>query len=100
MGCNFINLVLKQFAIASGLMLFWLAALPYAYAEATRLDQNIVRLMRDDPTLGVVFMEARLSEQGETRQKHCQSIRMKLLSDAGVTTAVVTQVSRMHFGKL
>jgi hypothetical protein len=92
--------VLKQFAVVPGLILFWLAALPNAYAEPTKVDQNIGRLMRDDPTLGVVFMEARLSEQGETHQKHCQSIRMKLLSDAGVTTTVITQVSRMRFGKL
>ena len=93
------RLILKRFA-APGLALVWLMASSNAFAEPTRVDQNIVRLMRDDPTLGVVFMEAGLTEHGQTSPRHCQGIRVRLRSEAGVSTTVVTQVSPKFFGKL
>ncbi|MES2196326.1 MAG: hypothetical protein V4517_18050 [Pseudomonadota bacterium] len=85
--------------VVSALALVWLMASSSAFAEPTSGDKNVSRLLRDDPTAGSIFIEVRFAELERPAPKICQSISVKLVSDAGVTTHLRTQSSPTFLGK-
>ena len=89
---------LKHMAIVL-LMLLWQADMPCASAEPSALDQKLFRLMRDEPTNGLVFLEVSFTKVGQTAPPICQSTSMRVMSDAGIATPITTQVSPTIFGK-
>jgi hypothetical protein len=90
--------ILRLFAV-SVLTLLWLADSPNALAEPTEADARLLRLMREDPTKGLIMMEVKLTEQGQTPPLGCSSIEAYLESDTGTSRSVKTQNSPGFLGR-
>lgn len=90
--------ILKRFALAAAFSC--LATIPDAHAEPSNLDAKALRLMRDVPNSGVIFLEVRIAEQERPGLRHCQGIDVRIKSETGVVNTITVQNSPMLFGKI
>jgi hypothetical protein len=85
---------LKQvFLTALAMATLWLGS---AMAEPTEVEQRFRELAQKDPTSSVVFIEARVLEEGKDR--NCPEINVRMISDAGVTTNLLTKIRGTFVG--
>ncbi|MES2196324.1 MAG: hypothetical protein V4517_18040 [Pseudomonadota bacterium] len=89
----------SAFPLIVALTLFWLAPVSPALAEPTETDQKIQRAAQANPASGLVFLEARFHQDGETSPKLCQKIWVWLVPDQGKRTILFSQVSPTLFGR-
>jgi len=69
-----------------------------ALADPAAGDQKIQETAAKNPNSGLVFMEVRLSQQGEKTPQICQSLWVNLLPKHGRPTKVLTQSTPTLFG--
>lgn len=67
-----------------------------ATAEPTEVEQRIRDLAQKDPTSSVVFIEASVLEEGKDR--NCPEINVRMISDAGVSTNLLTKIRGLFVG--
>jgi hypothetical protein len=67
-----------------------------AAAEPTEVEQRFRELARKDPTSSVVFIEASVLEEGKDR--NCPEVNVRMVSDAGVSTNLLTKIRGMFVG--
>jgi hypothetical protein len=84
---------------ASVLTLLLLAHVPSALADPPEADARLLRLMKEEPTKGLIMMEVKLTEVGKTTPMGCPSISVDLESDTGTSRTVRTQKSPGLFGR-
>jgi hypothetical protein len=81
------------------LTLLWFASVQIASAEPAEWDQRILRLANDNPNAGLVAMEVKFFEDGNTTPKFCTRIRVSALSQQEKTVSFVVQQMAGFFAR-
>jgi hypothetical protein len=84
---------LKRVVLALAMIMLELGS---ATAEPTEIEQRFRELARKDPTSSVVFIEASVLEEGKDR--NCPEVNVRMVSDAGVSTNLLTKIRGMFVG--